>query len=1084
MDVAHHAQVTLHELYPGVALDLRIAGQALKYDIVADHPRQLEQVRIRYSGHDALEVRGDELLIRMGDDELVEHIPASWIGSERTPVKVVYTLIEQAQGHAVLGLHVVSGVEAGRSGRLVVDPAVNFHWGTYHGGELAEAALAVAMDKHGFTFVAGRTAGAPTFVTTGADQDVHAGGASDAFVSRIAPQGSRIWTTYYGGEGDDEALAVSVDDRFYMRLAGRTTSTQGMATDSTGQMALVGGGDAFLALFDTSGHRVWGTYLGGSAEEAITDVFAFPDGRSCVCGRTTSADLFDSVAVAPAQAYAGATDGFVVCFNASGFPDRATFLGGDGDDELNALVLKADSTLHAVGSTTGALPFSSDTAHGGTDAIYLALDTGFQILHASLFGGSGDDAFLDVALEDSAVVVCGHTRSAGLALNAINSDTLGGMDALLVRYISDTLLGATYLGGPGDDRAVSLFHDAQGWTFVGGSSVHYVVDTLMSPIDTIPKGLDAVVYMLLGTDSIAVQRYFGGTADEVVGGMAMYGLSTLSIVGGTWSTEGIAWEGFQPSHGGDEDVFVRNFETDRSTPCIGISQDEPNGPCSGGGSPWWNSSGGGGPWEPEPEPFMVVCLGDSVTLCTSGGYLCSGHYWMWYHTECGNPVHFMEIGPCVTFFPTQNITVYVRSEGVEHEGYCTKLNIVVDEYPDAVASAPVLVCQGDSIPLTGTGGVMWNWAGPGEYAAAGEVVNAPSDTLQGEVSFVLTASSQYGCLDHDTVNVMVQAVPLIQPTIVDPACHGGAQGSITMTTDTLPGAELSYSWPALGLTTAVVDSLPAGTYVVVISDTLGCQRADSIVLQQPPHPLDTVLVQTATCGAANGSMEVVLLPGAGPHFFTWDSLPGDSSFLDGLSAGTYSATFMHPAGCTYQVMATVGDTGTFAIELIATPTTIMLGDSTWLEATVTPEQPGAILVWNPAFSVTCDTCLATYATPTSDVTYSVQITSMLGCISSDSVAVTVEIPPVPAFFLPSHFSPNGDGLNDLFHPLGGAYTKLRLVITSPTGQEVLVAEGTQPAWDGRIQGVPAPVGPYHVLVEASRPDGGMDVFDHQLTLLR
>ncbi|MCU0318509.1 MAG: gliding motility-associated C-terminal domain-containing protein [Flavobacteriales bacterium] len=1084
VDVRHHDQVQLQELYPGVTLDLRIVDRMLKYDIVATHPRQLEQVRIRYTGYDAITVRGNELVLRMGDDELIEHIPASWVGAERAPVEVIYEVIEESDGEAVLGLRVVKGIEPGRGGRLVVDPTVRLRWGTYHGGELADAALAVAMDKHGFSYVAGRTAGAPTFVTTGAGQSVHAGGATDAFVSRIAPQGSRIWTTYYGGEGEEEIHAITVDEQFRVRLGGWTTSTTGMATDSAAQLELAGGRDAFLALFDSTGLRAWSTYIGGMAEEMVTDVFAFPDGRTCACGWSEGADLFDTLGVAPAVPRAGGRDGFVACFDAQGLLERSTFVGGPGEDELAALLVANDSTLHAVGSTTGGLTFTVDTARGGVDALYLVLDTAFAVLHAHLFGGAADDAFTDVTVADSSMAMCGHTRSTGLAINAVHPDTLGGIDALLVHYRDQQVLGATYLGGPGDDHAVSLFHDAEGWTFVAGSSVRSVVDTLAEPMDTIPMGTDVFVTMMKGTDTLAVQRYYGGIADEDVADMAMYGLSILSVVGATTSMEGIATEGFQLTLGGEEDVFVSVFETDRSTPCYGISPDGPNGPCSGGGSAWWNGNGGGGPWEPQPEPFLAVCLGDSITLCTSGGYLCNGHYWMWYHSVCGDPVNFMEIGECVTFMPTQNMTIYVRSEGVDVTGPCTKVNIVVDTYPEAIATAPDHVCQSDSIPLNGTGGVIQTWTGPADLALTGASVNAPSDQLQGQAAYVLTASSQFGCLDHDTVSVMVHAVPNVAWNTTDVACHGGAQGSIALASDTLPAPGITFLWPASGDTTASLSGLMAGTYAVVITDTLGCQRTDSLVLVEPMHPLDTVLVHTATCGAANGSVEVLLLAAAGPHAFSWGEVPGDSAFITDLPAGMYTATYVHPAGCTYQVTATVGDTGTFVATLWADPTTILLGDSTRLEVSMIPEQPGATIAWNTVAGLACDTCLATFAMPTTDVTYRVQITSTLGCISSDSVAITVELPPVPAFFLPSHFSPNGDGLNDVFQPLGGEYTAIRMVITSLLGQEVFGAEGMRPLWDGTDHGSPAQGGPYHVLVQAVRADGAVDVFDHQITLMR
>jgi hypothetical protein len=1082
----HHGQVRLEELYPGVDLDLRIVDRSLKYDIVVEDARDLDQVRIRYAGFDAMRVQDDEIIFTLGEDELVERIPASWIGSDRRAVQVTYRLVEQGEGHAVLGLRMVSAAEPALRGMLVVDPVVVFKWGTYHGGDLAESAQAIATDRHGFNFVVGRTSGAPTFVTTESFQTVYGGGDTDAFISRIAPQGSRIWTTYYGGEGDDEALAVAVDARFRTRVVGLSSSPTGMATDSSAQFQLAGASDAFIALFDSSGMRVWGSYVGGMADEALTDVFAYPNDRSCACGWTDGADLLDTVAVVPVLPHAGGRDGFVLCFDATGQVERATFIGGPGDDQLEALVVGRDSIFHLAGSTTGILPFSSDTARGATDAIYLTLDTGLQVLSAGLFGGAAEDGFNDVVPREEDVLLCGHTRSAGLAdSTALFTDTLGGTDALLVRYgVDGTLLGATYLGGPGDDRAHAMLVDPFGWIFLGGSTIQPVVDTSGVPSDTLFMPADAFIAVLQGTDSLSHISIYGGEEEEVVGGIAMYGPSLVSIAGGTRSVEQIAFQGFQMASGGDEDAFVALYETDRSTPCYGISGGGVNGPCSGGGCAWWNGGGGGGPWEPEPEPFLAVCLGDSVTLCTSGGWLAGGHYWMWYHSECGDPQYFMEIGPCVTFLPTQDMVVFVRSESATSTGECTLLRIVVDSYPVAVATGPDLVCQGEAIELQGEGGVTQEWSGPNGFLAEVAQASAPSDGLQGPQSYVFTAASTFGCLAHDTVSVFVQALPALQWSLIDPLCHGGEQGSIALIGDTLGPSGITFQWPALPAEGSALDSLAAGAYAVIITDTLGCQRSDTLVLVQPPHPLDTVLVTTATCGAANGAIEVLLLAEAGLHSFTWGDTLGASALISGLPAGTYNATYTHPEGCSYQVQATVADTGSFSISVSAVPVTIMQGDSSWLELVMSPEQVAASISWSPPIGLGCDSCASTYAAPMADVTYLVQVTSTLGCIAADSIAIKVLMPPVPAFFLPTHFSPNGDGLNDAFQALGGNYTRMRMVVLDVSGQEVFVAEGERPLWDGGHRGSPAAAGPYQVLLQATSVDGSVEVFDHQVTLMR
>src|SRR6185503_1248841 len=80
-------------------------------------------------------------------------------------------------------------------------------------------------------------------------------------------QDSRIWGTYYGGQGNDGGFAVATDHNGNVFMAGITMSANGIAAG--GFQNNFGGGvvDAYLVKFDSSGNRLWGTYFGGNGDE-------------------------------------------------------------------------------------------------------------------------------------------------------------------------------------------------------------------------------------------------------------------------------------------------------------------------------------------------------------------------------------------------------------------------------------------------------------------------------------------------------------------------------------------------------------------------------------------------------------------------------------------------------------------------------------------------------------------------------------------------------------------------------------------------------------------------------------------------
>ena len=141
-----------------------------------------------------------------------------------------------------------------------------------------------------------------------ADGTIYAQGSvtDDAFVTKLDPSGGVVFSTYFGGYGEDQGLGVALDRAGNIYLAGTTRSTNLVVTGKAQQPQLGGGTDVFVAEISSSGRRVlYSSYFGGSGEDLLsatsTGGIAVDSARNIyLAGTTQSTDLPTLNALQPA----------------------------------------------------------------------------------------------------------------------------------------------------------------------------------------------------------------------------------------------------------------------------------------------------------------------------------------------------------------------------------------------------------------------------------------------------------------------------------------------------------------------------------------------------------------------------------------------------------------------------------------------------------------------------------------------------------------------------------------------------------------------------------------------------------------
>jgi hypothetical protein len=188
-------------------------------------------------------------------------------------------------------------------------------WGTSYGGAKTDSIEIVAPGSLGDVYVGGWTRSSDGIASPGAhdvalakDDDIdELSDNDDAFLVRLAGDGTRMWGTYYGDLGFDAIVGLAPQPGGGVIVAGATSSKTAIATPDAFQPEFASGAgyllDAFLARLDAEGSRAWGTYFGGKGTDQGDALATNGSGAVYLLGIVASPGL------ATPDAFAGAPPG-------------------------------------------------------------------------------------------------------------------------------------------------------------------------------------------------------------------------------------------------------------------------------------------------------------------------------------------------------------------------------------------------------------------------------------------------------------------------------------------------------------------------------------------------------------------------------------------------------------------------------------------------------------------------------------------------------------------------------------------------------------------------------------------------------
>lgn len=386
-------------------------------------------------------------------------------------------------------------------------------YSTFLGGADGEVPAGIAVDEDGHAYVVGSTVPADFPTTPGSFDPTHNGGGDDAFVTKLAVDGSAlVYSTFLGSTSSDNGNAIAVDGNQNAYVTGFVTGSDFPTTSLAYDTSFNGLFDAFVTrLNDTGSALIYSTFLGGTSFEMGRGIALDATGNAHIIGDTTSDD-FPTTPAAFDQTFEGPAPAFVTKLDPTGSAlVYSTFLGGTGrfGDVGAGIAVDAAGNAYATGTTTSAdyptTPGAFDTTlNGRFDAFVTKLNAaGSSLLYSTFLGGTADEFSNGIAVDaDGNAHIVGATFSADFPTTPGAYDTTfdSPIDAFVTKLnaAGSALSYSTFLGGGGIDGGNSIALAGIRDVFVAGITDSADYPTTPGAFDTsLNGGIDIFVTKLV-----------------------------------------------------------------------------------------------------------------------------------------------------------------------------------------------------------------------------------------------------------------------------------------------------------------------------------------------------------------------------------------------------------------------------------------------------------------------------------------------------------------------------------------------------------------------------------------------------------
>lgn len=415
------------------------------------------------------------------------------------------------------------------------------------------------------------------------------------------------------------------------------------------------------------------------------------------------------------------------------------------------------------------------------------------------------------------------------------------------------------------------------------------------------------------------------------------------------------------------------------------------------------------------------------------------------------------------------LTVNTDSGCVQRD---TQSVVIYDKPTISLSPGDTIMCYKDAISLKASSIQSGTYKWAPAYQITGASTSSPTVHPLVDTTYKVTFTDNQGCVNSDSVHLRVKRTLLIDAGNDTTICQGDPVDLHAVSDENYAFAWYDHTSHMVA-DTRDVKTTPGGNEIYTVRASLGsCVAEDKTNVKLVPYP--DVSVSPELQGICYG--DKIQLQSSGGAFYHWS--PG-SSLSDStvanpvaspLDTTQYTVNVTDTLGCPKAVSKTVSILVVPPVQAFAGHDTIITtGQRFQLHAT-----GGNQYNWSPAFGLSDPGIADPVVYGNQDIPYRVRVTqSPEGCFDDDTINIRYIIG--PDIYVPTAFTPNGDGMNDIFRPIPVGIKEIAYFrVYNRWGQLVFETTQYMKGWDGSFKGKPADAGAYVWMV------GGEDYNNKQV----
>jgi hypothetical protein len=374
-------------------------------------------------------------------------------------------------------------------------------WVDNYGGTEWDSGRGIAIDQSGNTYTIGAFKDTITFVTSNLNETFISNGGNDIFIQKYNSNGDLQWVKQIGGDAQDAANGITVDNNNNVIIVGEFTSTvdfdPGMNTNLITSTTLSGIYDAFVLKLDTDGDFVWVKIFAGTSSSSGTSVVTDNNNNIYTLGY-----YFDTVDFDPNAGTSNLTsivyrDIFISKLTENGDYVWAETEGGSNFDRPKEIKIKGDflyicGEFQDVADLDPTAGIQNFTSNGGYDMFVQKIDLDGNYIWTKTIGSASDidwaesvdiDGYGNVYLAGGFADTLDFNPTGGGAIEI----SAGSSDSFVAKYDSNgNFIWVKTMQGPAFDQVMSIN--------VSDIGDVYITGMFTDSVDFDPSGIELWAY--------------------------------------------------------------------------------------------------------------------------------------------------------------------------------------------------------------------------------------------------------------------------------------------------------------------------------------------------------------------------------------------------------------------------------------------------------------------------------------------------------------------------------------------------------------------------------------------------------------